>query len=240
VDPRSDLETARALTRPNACTVLNLASAWLSWPGRQVSRTRGQGTSQPPAAILCVCNVLVGEEDADVGLRPGHVGGPVSRGLINAFRARVHDARSKALSIYLNFFRAHVTERRLGARDVPAKRVAGGAPITPICAVLGQLVINRPCEQNGGSLRTGRGLPRSLSVIGMLARRVPYRLGAVDNGSAWMGDVVQDRLVMARFPRGLRPEAERQLSGGAIRRAIGRRAMMPSARGLATHFGIGV
>jgi hypothetical protein len=122
-------------------------------------------------------------------------------------------------------------ERRLAARDVPAMRVAGGAPITPICAVLGQLVINRPCEQNGGSLRTGRGLPRSLSVIGMLARRVPYRLGAVDNGSAWMGDVVQDRPVMARFPRGLRPEAEKQLSGGAIRRAIGRRAMMPSARG---------
>jgi hypothetical protein len=56
--------------------------------------------------------------------------------------------------------------------DVPAKRVAGGAPITPICAVLGQLVINCPCAQNGGSLRTGRGLPRSLSVIGMLARRV--------------------------------------------------------------------
>ena len=133
-----------------------------------------------------------------------------------------------------------VPERRLGARDVPAMRVAGGAPITPICAVLGQLVINRPCEQNGGSLRTGRGLPRSLSVIGMLARRVPYRLGAVDNGSAWMGDVVQDRPVMARFPRGLRPEAEKQLSGGAIRRAIGRCAMMPSARGLATHFGIGV
>ena len=119
-------------------------------------------------------------------------------------------------------------------------RVAGGAPITPICAVLGQLVINRPCEHNSGSLRTGCGLPRSLNVIGMLARRVPYRLGAVDNGSAWMGDVVQDRPVMARFPRGLRPEAEKQLSGGAIRRAIGRRAMMPSARGLATHFGIGV
>ena len=118
---------------------------------------------------------------------------------------------------------------RLGARDVPAKRIAGGAPTTPICAVLGQLVINFPCEQNA-SLRTGRGLPRSPSVIRMLARRVPYRLGAVDNGSAWMGDVVQDRPVMARFPRGLRPEAERQLSGGAIQRAIGRRAMMPSAR----------
>src|SRR4029077_12262779 len=97
--------------------------------------------------------------------------------------------------------------------DVPAMRVAGGATITPICAVLGQLVINRPCEHNSGSLRTGCGLPRSLSVIGMLARRVPYRLGAVDNGSAWMGDVVQDRPVMARFPRGLRPEAEKQLSG---------------------------
>jgi hypothetical protein len=106
---------------------------------------------------------------------------------------------------------------RLGARDVPAKRIAGGAPTTPICAVLGQLVINFPCEQNA-SLRTGRGLPRSPSVIRMLARRVPYRLGAVDNGSAWMGDVVQDRPVMARFPRGLRPEAEKQLSGGAIRR----------------------
>lgn len=64
----------------------------------------------------------------------------------------------------------HVSSyRRLGARDVPAKRVAGGAPITPICAVLGQLVINCLCEQNG-SMRTGRGLPRSLSVIGMLAR----------------------------------------------------------------------
>src|SRR6266566_8203740 len=88
-----------------------------------------------------------------------------------------------------------------------------------------------PDMQIGGSLRTGRGLPRSLSVIGMLARRVPYRLGAVDNGSAWMGDVVQARPVMARIPRGLRPEAEKQLSGGAIRRAIGRRAMMPSARG---------
>jgi hypothetical protein len=120
------------------------------------------------------------------------------------------------------------SDRRLGVRDVPAKRVAGGAPITPICIV--QLMINRPCEQNG-SLRTGLGLPRSLSVIGMLARRVPYRLGAVDNGGAWMGDVVQDRPVMARFPRGLRLEAEKQLSGGAIRRAIGRRAMIPSAKG---------
>jgi hypothetical protein len=55
-----------------------------------------------------------------------------------------------------------------------------------------------------------------------------------------MGDVVQDRLVMARFPRGLRPEAEKQLSGGAIRRAIGRRAMIPSARGLATLWHRGV
>src|SRR5260370_27478329 len=69
--------------------------------------------------------------------------------------------------------------------------------------------------QNGGSLRTGRGLPRSLSVIGMLARRVPYRLGAVDNGSAWMGDVVQDRPVMAPFPRGVRPAAGKAVSGGA-------------------------
>jgi len=133
-------------------------------------------------------------------------------------------------------------DRRLGARDVPAKRVAGGAPITPIYAVLGQLVINRPCEQNAGSLRTGRGLARPLSVIGMLARRVPYRLGAVDNRSAWMGDVVQDRLVMARFPRGLRPQAQKQLSGGAIRRATGRRATMPSARGGHTlwYRGVGV
>jgi len=29
------------------------------------------------------------------------------------------------------------SERRLGARDVPAKRVAGGAPITQLCGWLG-------------------------------------------------------------------------------------------------------
>src|SRR5260370_33076617 len=69
--------------------------------------------------------------------------------------------------------------------------------------------------QNGGSLRTGRGLPRSLSVIGMLARRVPYRLGAVDNGSAWMGDVVQDRPGMARFPCGVGAQARNEVTGGS-------------------------
>jgi hypothetical protein len=104
------------------------------------------------------------------------------------------------------------------------------------------LITQRDTEQFACGFRspTRAAMLRSPSVIGMLARRVPYRLGAVDNGSAWMGDVVQDRPVMVRFPRGLRPEAEKQLSGGAIRRAIGRRAMMPSARGSATHFGRGV
>ena len=39
-------------------------------------------------------------------------------------------------------------------------RTATNTALAPICSVLGQLVINCPCEQNGGSVRVLSRLPR--------------------------------------------------------------------------------
>jgi hypothetical protein len=127
-------------------------------------------------------------------------------------------------------------DRRLGARDVPAMRVAGGAPITPICAVLGQLVINRPCEQNGGSARV---LPRTASVTycdgplgpgpgrrgtarGTSAGRI--RVHCVRSGQISETFVQAERAVLPSSPLLIR--GKRRAAAGKVTLAAGRPMIM--------------